>query len=154
MLVLAGLSGFVAHATPRRTIVDVRRADPHASLAEAIDESLRSKFNQRDIQRVLGSWRRMAAGEERDVPLPGGSTDPMMRQQANSFIDGLPVSLFHDALEHSWARELEANAHVVSEEFLSVMAGDELERRGNNVWVGLGDIRDESTVAVRLRLET
>ena len=148
MLLLPGLASSAAYIGPFAKVApDARRAQPYASLASAIDDSLRSKFNPADIQRVIGSWRRMAAGEEHDAPLPGGSTDPMMRQQANSYIDGLPVTLFHDATQHSWARELEAHAHVVEDEFCSVIEGGELERRGNNVWIGLGDIRDETTVA-------
>lgn len=127
----------------------LRHAPPRASLIEEIEDSVRRRFDGRDVTRVLDAWKRMSDGHVHDVPLPGGEADPMLRQQSNSFVDGLPVRLFYeDAPSHyPWARALEEGAQEVRDELLSVLQSGALEREGNNVWTGLADIRDATTVA-------
>ena len=125
----------------------VRRAPaPQASLVAAVDTSLRQRFDPSSISRVLGAWERMAQGSVHESAL--APADPMMVQQANSYIEGLEVQLFHEPTqEHAWARNLEQHAADISAELQAVFAAGNLERRGNNVWVGLEDIRDATTVA-------
>ena len=122
---------------------------PRASLIEDIEASVRHRFDGRDVTRVLDAWKRMSDGHVHDVPLPGGEADPMLRQQSNSYVDGLPVSLFYEepTRDFPWAHALEQHAQEVRDEFLSVVHSDVLEREGNNVWTGLADIRDATTVA-------
>jgi len=96
---------------------------------------------------VIASWRRMAEGHIHDAALPGVERDPMLRQQANSYLEGLPVQLFHDAAQYEWAHALERHAAVVAEEFSAVLRAGDLEERANNPWTGLADIRDATTVA-------
>jgi len=124
-----------------------RCPEPHLSLALAIEDSLQARYDSNEIARVMSSWRRMSEGIEHDAALPGGDADPMLRQQSNSYIQGLSVQLFHDARRYPWAQHLEREWSTVREEFLSMLRGDELERRGNNVWVGLADVRDTGTSA-------
>merc|ERR1740117_1606054 len=90
----------------------------------------------------------MADGHVHEEDLPGFEAEPMLRQQSNSYVGGLPVSLFYEepTRDFPWAQALEQHAHVVRDEFLSVMQSDKIEREGND-WTGLADIRDESTVA-------
>ena len=130
--------------------VPVRHAPPRASLVDNIDASLIRRYKADEVSRVLESWRAMAAGHVHEAELPGFEADEaMLRQQANSYVDGLPVQLFYEdpAASYAWAHALEEQAQVVRDEFLSVVNSDALERQGNNVWTGLADIRDESTVA-------
>lgn len=117
------------------------------SLGKAVESSLLSKFSESEIHRVLASWGRMADGYVHDAPLPGFEIDPMLRQQANSYIDGLPILLFHDEQQYPWVHELERQAAVVAEEFKSVLTAGDLERRANNPWTSLADIRDPATAA-------
>ena len=124
-----------------------RCAAPRCSLAAAVHASLREKFDEAKIGRVIGAWTKMSDGYVHDANLPGAEREPMLRQQANSYIEGLPLQPFHDEQAHAWVRELEAKAHLVQEEFKQVIAGDELQRRGNNVWIGLADNRDAGTEA-------
>jgi len=122
------------------------------SFAEQVDVSLKWKFNPRDIHRVLGSWRRMAKGEvcRGPVSLPGhDSAHPYMRQEADSFIDDLPITLFYEPLQFEWAKQLEAHAELVLDEFLEVVGGSDLEERGHNVWIdaGAGGVEDPNALA-------
>ena len=125
------------------------QAPPRLSLVDDIRSSLQRRYQDEDVERVLSAWRAMADGHVHDENLPGFEAEPMLRQQSNSYVDGLPVRLFYEepTRDFAWARALEQHAPVVRDEFLSVMQSDVLEREGNNVWTGLADIRDASTVA-------
>ena len=119
----------------RRTRVP---SDPRASLVDDIDASLLRRYKTDEVTRVLSSWRAMAAGHVHEAELPGFEAEPMLRQQSNSYIDGLPVQLFYEepSASFAWARALEEQAHVVRDEFLAVLQSDVLAREGNNVWTG------------------
>jgi hypothetical protein len=124
------------------------QAPPRLSLVDDIRSSLQRRYQAKDVERVLSAWGAMADGHVHEEELPGFEAEPMLRQQSNSYVDGLPVSLFYEepTRDFPWAHALEQHAHVVRDEFLSVMQSDVIEREGND-WTGLADIRDESTVA-------
>ena len=148
MLLFAVVLGYAPRGLPHvRPDARRRASPPQCSLAEAIERSLISKFGREEISRVLSSWRSMGEGYVHNVSLPGFDEEPMLRQQANSYIEGLPLHIFHDEQEHAWVRELERQAATVADEFKGILQGGDLERRANNPWTGLSDIRDESTVA-------
>eukprot|EP00316_Scyphosphaera_apsteinii_P024699 CAMPEP_0119333556 /NCGR_PEP_ID=MMETSP1333-20130426/85420_1 /TAXON_ID=418940 /ORGANISM="Scyphosphaera apsteinii, Strain RCC1455" /LENGTH=330 /DNA_ID=CAMNT_0007343653 /DNA_START=26 /DNA_END=1018 /DNA_ORIENTATION=+ len=135
-------------------MVSPRCPDPLAGLsfAEQVDASLKWKFNPKDIHRVLGSWRMMARGEVRRGPISlsgHDNSDPFMRQEADSFIDNLPIVLFYEPLQYVWAAQLEAEADLVLQEFLEVTGDSSLESRGNNVWIdaGAGGVEDPNALA-------
>ena len=121
---------------------------PRLSLVDDIRSSVQRRYRAEDVQRVLSAWDAMADGYVHEEELPGFEAEPMLRQQSNSYVDGLPIRLFYEepARDFAWAQALEQHAHVVRDEFLSVMQSDVIEREGND-WTGLSDIRDESTVA-------
>lgn len=124
------------------------QAPPRLSLVDDIRSSLQRRYQAKDVERVLSAWGAMADGHVHEEDLPGCEAEPMLRQQSNSYVGGLPVSLFYEepTRDFPWAHALEQHAHVVRDEFLSVMRSDKIEREGND-WTGLADIRDESTVA-------
>jgi len=110
------------------------------------------KYKAKDVHRVVGSWRRMAKGQVQHAPvsLPGSDdSDPYMKQEADSFIEGLPITLFYDAMEYPWAKQLQDEADVVLQEFLEVTGNSELEEQGNNVWAdaGVGGVEDPNALA-------
>ena len=141
-----GLAVRLHAATPT---VPPRCASPRAqSLAEAIDASLRHKYDPASISRVMGAWERMVRGEELNAPI--GSGAKMERQQANSYIEGLGVRYFHDPLEeHDWARALVDGAPQVSEEFkrVALKGSTKLDADGNNVWASLAEVRGDEAAS-------
>ena len=124
------------------------QAPPRLSLVDDIRSSVQRRYRAEDVQRVLSAWDAMADGYVHEEELPGFEAEPMLRQQSNSYVDGLPIRLFYEepARDFAWAQALEEHAHVVRDEFLSVTQSDAIEREGHD-WTGLADIRDESTVA-------
>ena len=100
------------------------------ALVDNIDASLIRRYKADEVSRVLESWRAMAAGHVHEAKPPGFEADEaMLRQQANSYVDGLPVQLFYEdpAASYAWAHALEEQAQVVRDEFLSVVNSDALE---------------------------
>ena len=124
------------------------QAPPRLSLVDDIRSSVQRRYRAEDVQRVLSAWDAMADGYVHEEELPGFEAEPMLRQQSNSYVDGLPIRLFYEepARDFAWAQALEEHAHVVRDEFLSVTQSGAIEREGHD-WTGLADLRDESTVA-------
>jgi aspartate beta-hydroxylase len=148
---VAAATAAALHARPSLPSSSARRSRVvRCQLASAIDASLRSRFDERHIGRVLSAWQRMRDGMLHDEPLPSDSLDPMMRQQANSFIEGLPTQPFHDASQLSWVRGLEGQWEEIAAELASVLARGGPEQCGGNDWAGIGDAtggRDATAVS-------
>ena len=91
--------------------------------------------------RVRQSVKHLADGVPLDRTLD--DSHELMVQQANSYIEDLTPTPWHDVAKHKWAIKLQDKWKVVRDELSAAIADEAaLKAAGQNVWGGL----DESIV--------
>jgi len=93
-------------------------------------------YDEDKVARVVNAWRLMREGKVVKNDVPGKTKDPLMVQECNSFVEGLPVQLFWDNSEFEWCQALEESWESVRNELLGVLGDEAKLSQGSNVWVG------------------
>ena len=108
------------------------------SLSARVEDAVCRVYGEAGTARVRRSLRKLSDGEVLDRVID--PSHALMVQQANSYIDDLTPTPWHDAGRHKWAKKLEQKWTVVRDELRRAL-GDAagLEAAGNNVWGGLDD---------------
>ncbi|KAG8458556.1 hypothetical protein KFE25_003091 [Diacronema lutheri] len=106
------------------------------AFAVRVDRAVCDLFGAEQTARVRRAWARLDAGEEHELDLD--PSNPLMKQRASSFIEGLSAHPWHEpATRHKWAKKLEQEWTVVRDELAAALADEgALEAQGNNVWAG------------------
>jgi len=118
--------------------------DPQ-TLAGTIEEGLKEKFDGKDIERVLTSWRLVDQGYYRKEYV-GSKTEHQddMIQECHSYVPGLSIKPFWDAQDFDWTRWLESSYSDIREEFDAFTATlPRSQKEGNNIWAGA--LTDDAT---------
>lgn len=112
------------------------QTDTTSSFSSLVENGLVEKFGAKKVQRVIDAWRRMADGEVLETAID--ASHPLMVQECNSYLEGLPITLFHSPPKHwKWVPTLERSWRVVRDELRAALENpEETEAAGNNVWVG------------------
>lgn len=123
----------VARSAARVIASDGARLGPFAA---RVDAAVAQLFGAEQTARVRRAWAMLDAGEEHDLDLD--PSNPLMKQRASSYIEGLTVKPWHEpATQHKWAKKLEQEWTVVRDELAAALADEgALEAHGNNVWAG------------------
>ena len=109
------------------------------TFAGMIEEGMKKRFNETDIERVLSSWRLVDQGYYRKeyVGDDNEGEDTYMIQECHSYVPGLTIKPFWDPQEFDWAKTLESRYNEIREEFDAVMGNmQKLQKQGNNIWAG------------------
>lgn len=109
------------------------------TFAGMIEEGLKKKFNETEIERVLTSWRLVDQQYYRKEYVGDKSEeeDDYMIQECHSYVPGLTIKPFWDSQEFDWAKTLESRYAEIREEFNAVTGNmQKLQREGNNIWAG------------------
>eukprot|EP00537_Pseudo-nitzschia_pungens_P006180 CAMPEP_0172371574 /NCGR_PEP_ID=MMETSP1060-20121228/43609_1 /TAXON_ID=37318 /ORGANISM="Pseudo-nitzschia pungens, Strain cf. cingulata" /LENGTH=414 /DNA_ID=CAMNT_0013097251 /DNA_START=92 /DNA_END=1336 /DNA_ORIENTATION=+ len=110
--------------------------------AGMIEQGLKERFDETEIERVLTSWRLVDKGYYRKEYVGGKTAEEEiassdMIQECHSYVPGLSVKPFWDTQEFDWTKTLESRYPEIREEFDAVMSNmDKLQREGNNIWAG------------------
>mmetsp|Transcript_446 Transcript_446/g.837 ORF Transcript_446/g.837 Transcript_446/m.837 type:complete len:312 (+) Transcript_446:1-936(+) len=103
-----------------------------------VEAGLKERFDEKEIVRVLTSWRLLEkeyyrnefVGEDPDV-------DCDMVQECHSYVPGLSIKPFWNSEDFSWANDLKSQYSEIREEFDTVMSNmAKLKKEGNNIWAG------------------
>ncbi|VEU43526.1 unnamed protein product [Pseudo-nitzschia multistriata] len=136
------LSALSSPATNDVTLPDTSQPLNPQTYAGMIEEGLKKKFNETEIERVLTSWRLVDQGYYRKEYV-GDKIDASeiassnMIQECHSYVPGLSIKPFWDTKEFDWTQTLESRYTEIREEFDAVMGNmEKLQREGNNVWAG------------------
>ncbi|KAL3913809.1 MAG: hypothetical protein SGILL_006346 [Bacillariaceae sp.] len=111
---------------------------PH-TFAGMVEQGLKERFNEKDIERVLTSWRLLDQEYYRKEFV---GTDPAvdhkdMVQECHSYVPGLSIKPFWDTSKFDWAQYLESQYPDIRKEFDAVTKNmDKLQQEGNNIWAG------------------
>eukprot|EP00536_Pseudo-nitzschia_multiseries_P012545 jgi/Psemu1/209013/e_gw1.485.69.1 len=141
----------VAVATDGGKLPDTSQPLNPQTFAGMIEQGLKDRFEESDIERVLTSWRLLDQGyyrkeyvgdktaatatatSEEDTDIASSN----MIQECHSYVPGLSIKPFWDEQQFDWAKTLESRYPEIREEFDAVMANrDKLKKEGNNVWAG------------------
>lgn len=118
--------------------------DPQ-TLAGSIEKGLKEKFDGKDIERILTSWRLVDQGYYRKEYV-GSKTkhhDDMI-QECHSYVPGLSIKPFWDTQDFDWTRRLESSYSAIREEFDAVIATlPRSQKEGSNIWAGA--LTDDAT---------
>lgn len=111
---------------------------PH-TFAGMVEEGLKERFGEKEIQRVLTSWRLLDQEYYRKEFV---GTDPDtdsedLVQECHSYVPGLSIQPFWNAQDFDWARYLESHYTEIRNEFDAVTQNmAKLKSEGNNIWAG------------------
>jgi len=115
------------------------------TLAGTIENKMKEKFDGKDIERVLTSWRLVDQGYYRKEYV-GSKTkhhDDMI-QECHSYVPGLSIKPFWDTRDFDWTRWLESSYSAIREEFDAVIATlPRSQNEGSNIWAGA--LTDDAT---------
>lgn len=116
----------------RRVSLRTQLIRAQASIADTILRALENEFKDQDIARVSKSFRSIMEGTALEV-----DAGTSRHQRAASFVQGLEAVPFYDDLEEQfkWVRHLENNWEVIARELRYVTGQDDIEEKGNNIWV-------------------
>ncbi|CAB9501239.1 asparaginyl beta-hydroxylase [Seminavis robusta] len=129
---------------PASSLPDTSTPLPPHTFAGMVEQSLLEKFNEKDITRVLTSWRLLEKDyEHREYAGPSDLSpeSSQCHQHCHSYVPGLSIRPFWDVATHGdgdWTRTLPKRYKEIREEFTRVALTDpdQLERQGNNIWAG------------------
>lgn len=128
--IVLGRPAAVGSSSVRSSSVAGRCRAAPPDIGVFVDESLRSKFDAVEIDRVLASWDAARTGKTLEQFTSNGE----VLQRAESFVDGLEARPWHETEEYEWAMKLEDSADIIRNELMKSLAMKSLEKRGNNVW--------------------
>lgn len=146
-------SSFQLPSPPTCSVVNSRRPrflgattlpDIHAPLhpntfAGMVERGLLERFEEKDIQRVLASWRLLEKDyyHKEYVGEPGMEDSSDMVQECHSYVPGLSITPFWNKEDFDWAQYLESKYAEIRKEFDAVNADmKKLKEEGNNIWAG------------------
>lgn len=88
-------------------------------LADGMVPAIRSRYEGKEVERVIGAWNDGMAGKVTKKDWEGKGT-----QVAASYIEGLCAEPWHDVDHYPWIATIEANAAAIRDELRSVCAGE------------------------------
>jgi aspartyl/asparaginyl beta-hydroxylase (cupin superfamily) len=136
---------------------------PLHTFAGQVEQGMKERFGEENVQRILQSWRLLEHGYEHkafvgnDLLASGANSsdghdetkrgiekrrrDPetsLCHQHAVSYVPGLSVREFWNATDFDWCRRLARSYPAIRKELDKVMSAplEALQQRGNNVWAG------------------
>jgi aspartyl/asparaginyl beta-hydroxylase (cupin superfamily) len=111
---------------------------PH-TFAGMVEEGLKQRFNEKDIERVLISWRLLDQEYYRKEFVgndPGVDSEDLV-QECHSYLPGLSIKPFWNPDDFDWTKYLESHYSDIRKEFDGVTKDmTKLKQEGNNVWAG------------------
>lgn len=127
---------FVTAAT---ALPDITTPLSPTTFAGMVERGLLERFDEKDIQRVLASWRLLDKDyyHKEYVGEPGKENESDMLQECHSYVPGLSIKPFWNAKDFDWANYLESKYPEIRKEFDSVNSNmKKLQEEGNNIWAG------------------
>ena len=109
------------------------------TFAGMVENGLLERFEEKDIERVLASWRLLDQdyNHKEYVGEPGKEAESDMVQECHSYVPGLTIKPFWDTTDFDWAAFLEKKYPEIRKEFDRVNADMQtLKEKGNNIWAG------------------
>ena len=109
------------------------------TFAGMVEKGLLERFEEKDIERVLASWRLLDQDyyHREYVGESGKEAESDMVQECHSYVPGLTIKPFWDAKDFDWAAFLEKKYPEIRKEFDRVNADmQKLKEQGNNIWAG------------------
>ncbi|KAG7345883.1 beta-hydroxylase [Nitzschia inconspicua] len=115
-----------------------RPLSPH-TFAGMVEQGLKERFDEREIERVLTSWRLLDQEYYRKEFVgndPSIDSEDLV-QECHSYLPGLSIQPFWNAKDFGWANYLESRYSEIRKEFDAVTANmAKLQNEGNNIWAG------------------
>jgi len=121
------------------TLPDTRTPLSPNTFAGMVEKGLLDRFEEKDIERVLASWRLLDKdyNHKEYVGEPGKEAESDMVQECHSYVPGLTIKPFWDANDFDWASFLEKKYPEIRKEFSRVNSDmNKLKQQGNNIWAG------------------
>ena len=109
------------------------------TFAGMVERGLLERFEEKDIERVLASWRLLDKDyyHKEYVGEPDKENESFMIQECHSYVPGLSITPFWNASDFEWAKYLESKYAEIRKEFDAVNSNmKKLMQEGNNIWAG------------------
>lgn len=109
------------------------------TFAGMVERGLLERFNEKDIQRVLASWRLLDKDyyHKEYVGEAGKEDESDMVQECHSYVPELSIQPFWNEKDFDWAAYLESKYPEIRKEFDTVNSDmKKLKEEGNNIWAG------------------
>jgi aspartate beta-hydroxylase len=111
---------------------------PH-TFAGLVERGLLERFEEKDVERVLQSWRLLDKDyfHKEYLGEAGKEDSSDMVQECHSYLPGLSIQPFWNSEDFDWAEHIKSKYSQIRKEFLAVNADmQRLQEEGNNVWAG------------------